>query len=159
MILGINNYKKIARVVSKKPISNILKFSDDNPALFQSAIVFTSASILRPMTLLSSPAKTPERRVDNLYSSSRSIASGAVDLAFSSLLFVPINKAINKLGNKLINSNKSYLFNNQKATKLYKNILNRSLKFATIPVVAYLNFKYLKDISKVINKYAIGKKQ
>lgn len=151
MIKPVNTYSKIANFFANKNVQKIFKYAEKNPALFQSGTVFMSASILRPMTLLSSPAKTEERRKDNLYSSSRSIASGVTDLGFSSMLFLPTNKAINKIGDKCFNNKKSLLYNDLKACKMYKNILNRGLKIAVIPIIAYLNFKYLTNIANGIN--------
>lgn len=152
MIRPIGTYNKAIKFITSKPVQKVIRYADKNPALFQSATVFASASILRPMTLMSAPAKTEARRKDNLYSSSRSIASGITDLLFSSALFLPANKAINKIGDKAIANNKSILYNNPKATKMYKNILNRGLKLLVIPVIAYLNFKYLTNIAKAVNK-------
>ena len=34
---------------------------------------------------------------------------------------------------------------------MYKNLLNRGLKIAVVPIIAWLNFKYLKDIATFIN--------
>lgn len=156
-INSINSYDRIAKFISKKPIQNIIRYADKNPALFQSATVFTSASLLRPTTILGSPASTEDRRKDNLYSASRSIASGITDLAFSTLLFVPANKGINKISDKAFEDKKSILYRDVKACKMYKNILNRGLKVAVIPVIAYLNFKYLKTIANFINNKVLNR--
>lgn len=150
-IRPINNYDRIAKFISSKPMQKVIRYADKNPALFQSATVFTSASLLRPMTIMGTPAKTEDRRKDNLYSASRSFASGVTDLVFSTALFLPANKAINKLSEKSFNDKKSLMFQDIKTCKMYKNLLNRGLKLAVIPVIAYLNFKYLKNISNFIN--------
>lgn len=147
----INNYDRIAKFISSKPMQKIIRYADKNPALFQSVTVFTSASLLRPMTIMGTPAKTEDRRKDNLYSASRSFASGVTDLAFSTSLFLPANKAINKLSEKAFNDKNSLMFQDIKTCKMYKNLLNRGLKLAVIPIIAYLNFKYLKNISNFIN--------
>ena len=34
----------------------------------------------------------------------------------------------------------------------YKNLMDRGLKIAVVPIIAYLNFKYLKKIAGFINK-------
>lgn len=151
MTKPINSYDRIAKFLTYKPVQKIIRYADKNPALFQSGTVFATASVLRPVTLIGSPAKNEERRRDNLYSASRSIASGITDLAFSTALFLPVNKAINKISDKAFSNPKSILHNDEKACKMYKNLMNRGLKLSVIPIIAYLNFKYLTDIAKGIN--------
>lgn len=150
-IKPVNGYDRIAKFISSKPVQSVVRFADKNPALFQSATVFTAASVLRPATIMGTPAKTKERHIDNLYSASRSVASGITDLAFSTALFLPANKGINKLSDKLFNNPKSAIYQDVKACKMYKNLLNRGLKIAVVPIIAWLNFKYLKDIATFIN--------
>ncbi len=153
MINPINGYGRIAKIISSKPVQKIIRYADKNPALFQSATVFTTASLLRPMTILGTPAKTEDRRQDNLYSASKSVASGVTDLAFSTALFIPANKAINKMSEKAFKNPKSDIFQNEKARKMYKNLMNRGLKLAVIPIIAYLNFKYVKNIANFITSH------
>lgn len=154
----ISNYDKIANFIASKPVQKVVRYADKNPALFQSATVFTTASLLRPMTIMGTPASTEDRRKDNLYSASRSFASGVTDLAFSTALFVPANKGINKLSTKIFNDKKSLMFQDVKTCKMYQNLLNRGLKLAVIPVIAYLNFKYLKNIANFINSKIVRDK-
>lgn len=156
-ITPVNNYDKIAKIIASKPIRKVIEYADKNPALFQSATVFTTASLLRPMTIMGTPAKTEDRRKDNLYSASKSVASGITDLAFSTALFVPANKAINKISDKAFENKESILYQDIKACKMYKNLLNRGLKLAVIPIIAYLNFKYLKNIASFINNKIIAR--
>jgi len=152
MINPVNGYERIAKFLASKPMQKIIRYADKNPALFQSATVFTTASLLRPMTIMGTPAKTEDRKKDNLYSASKSVASGITDLAFSTALFIPANKAINKISDKAFADSKSIIFNDAKACKMYKNLMNRGLKIAVVPIIAYLNFKYLKKIAGFINK-------
>lgn len=155
MIRPISGYERVANFIASKPVQKVIRYADKNPALFQSATVFTTASVLRPVTILGTPAKTEDGRQDNLYSASKSIASGVTDLAFSTALFVPANKAIDKFSDKLYNNPKSEIFQNEKACKMYKNLTNRGLKFATIPIIAYLNFRYVKNIANFVTKHIL----
>ena len=143
----VNGYDKIAKFITKKPIQTIIRNADKNPALFQSGVIFTMASIVRPATIGITPAKTEADKQDRLYSACKSIASGVTDLGFSSLLFIPANKAINKLSDNLAKDKKSIIYNDIKATKMYKTLLNRGLKIAVVPIIAFLNFRYLKNIA------------
>ena len=145
-ISTINNYDKIARLITKTPIQAIIRKADKNPALFQSGVVFTMASIIRPATINITPAKTEADKQDRIYSACKSIASGITDLVFSTLLFVPANKAIDKFTENLIKDINSSIFNDINAAKMYKTLLNRGLKIATIPMIAFFNFRYLKSI-------------
>lgn len=156
-IKPVGIYEKIAKFIAKKPVQKIIRYADKNPALFQSATVFTTASVLRPMAIMGVPASTEDRKQDNLYSASKSIASGITDLAFSSALFIPANKGINKISDKMFESSKSLLYHDQRACKMYKNLTNRSLKIAVVPIIAYLNFKYLKNIANFISDKIIAR--
>ena len=153
----IGVYDKIAKFIAKKPIQKIIRYADKNPALFQSATVFTTASMLRPMAIMGVPATTEDRKKDNLYSASKSIASGITDLGFSTALFLPANKGIDKISKTLLNNPKALLYQDEKACKMYKNLTNRSLKIAVVPIIAYLNFKYLKNIATFINNKIIAR--
>lgn len=153
----ISGYDKVAKIIASKPVRKIIEYADKNPALFQSATVFTTASLLRPITIMGTPAKTEDRIKDNLYSASKSIASGITDLAFSTALFVPANKAIGKISDKAFENKNSILYQDTKACKMYKNLLNRGLKLVVVPIIAYLNFKYLKNIASFINNKIIAR--
>ena len=41
--------------------------------------------------------------------------------------------------------------------KMYKNLVNRGLKIAVVPIIAYLNFKYLKNIANFISDKIIAR--
>ena len=57
----------------------------------------------------------------------------------------------------MFDNSKSLLYHDQKACKMYKNLTNRSLKIAVVPIIAYLNFKYLKNIANFINNRLIAR--
>lgn len=140
----------IANIIQKKPVQSIIRYADKNPAIFQSGTVFAMSSILRPVTIMGTPASSENMKKDRLYSASKSIASGITDLLFSTLLFLPFNKVVDTFTRKLYENKQSILHNDKKACKMYKNLLNRSLKIGVVPVIAYLNFRYVKDIARII---------
>lgn len=142
----ISPYDKIVNFITKKPIQKIIRYADKNPAIFQSATVFATCSVLRPATILVTPAKTEDMKKDRAYSSAKSMASGLTDIIFSTLLFRPLNKIIDKTTDTLTKDKRSPIYNNIKANKMYKNLLNRGLKFLTIPLIAFLNYRYIKDM-------------
>lgn len=150
-IYPVNGYERVAKFISSKPMQKIIRYADKNPAIFQSATVFGMCSVLRPATILVTPAKNENMKSDRLYSSAKSVASGITDLAFSTMLFMPANKLINKTTDKLFADKTSPLFSDIKAMKMYKNLLNRGLKFLTIPIIAYLNFRFVKDIADLMS--------
>ena len=146
----VNSYDRVAKFLTSKPMQAVIRSADKNPALFQSGTIFTMASIIRPATIGLTPAKTEEAKQDRLYSACKSIASGVTDLVFSSLLFIPANKAINKFSESLARNRKSLIYKDVKATKMYKTLLNRGLKIAVVPIIAFLNFRYLKNIANLL---------
>lgn len=142
---------RVAKYIEKhKGAQSILRKADSNPALFQSLTVFTLATLVRPSTIMATPAKTSEGKKDKLYSASRSIMTGIVDLSTAFIIFLPLNKILNKTGRKLYNTLDSIYHNNKEACSNFKSLSNRFIKFGIIPFVAYLNFKYVKDMSNKI---------
>lgn len=151
-------HQKIANFITKKPIQSILRYADKDPAIFQSATVFAMSSILRPATIMATPATTDEMKKDRLYSASKSVASGVTDLLFSLALFMPANRGINNLTRRLFDNPKSPLYQDKVACKMYRNITNRALKIAVVPIIAFLNFRYVKDIANLMTGGKNGNK-
>lgn len=141
-----NLSKKIANFIEKSPkTQKILRFADQNPALFNSSCVFALASVLRPSTILLTSDKSEDKRQDAIYSSAKSITSGFVDLTTSLAIFLPLNKVIDNSTRKLFNNPKiSTYFQNKEACSAWKSISNRSAKILLLPVISYFNFKYVK---------------
>jgi len=150
-----NFYQKTANFIEKSPkTQKILKFADSSPSLFNSTIVFGLATILRPSTiLLMSNDTDKDSRKDSLYSASKSIASGICDMGFSLAVFLPLNKLIDK-STRLLFDNKNNLtyYKNKEACSAWKSIVNRGAKISLLPIISYLNFKYIKDIATFINR-------
>jgi len=148
-----NFYQKTAKYINNSPkVQKILHFADANPTLFNSSVVFMLATILRPSAILMMPNKSKDGKKDNLYSSARSIATGFVDLTFASIVFIPINKIIDKSTRVLFEDKNSIYFQEKEMCSAWKSIANRGLKILLLPIMAYLNFKYTKNISEFIIK-------
>lgn len=153
-INAIKTSQKIANFIEKSPkTQKILRFADKNPSLFNAGIVFGLATVLRPSTILLTRSKNEDNRQDAIYSSAKSIASGCIDLLTALLVFIPLNKYIDKSTRKLFNNKniKTY-FQNKEACSAWKSIANRGCKIAMLPIISYLNFKYVKNIVDKMRK-------
>lgn len=151
----IKTSKKIANFIEKSPkTQKILRFADKNPALFNSTCVFVLASVLRPSAIILTSNKSEDKKQDALYSAAKSITSGFVDLITSLIIFLPLNKYIDKSTRKLFNNpNIKTYFKNKEACSAWKSISNRSAKILLLPVISYFNFKYVKVlVDKMRNK-------
>lgn len=142
------NAVKIANFIEKsKRTQKILMFFDKNPSLANSVCVFGLASILRPSTILLTSDKSEDKKQDAIYSASKSITSGFVDLTSSLLIFIPLNKYIDNSTRKLFNNKniKTY-FQNKEACSTWKSVFNRVAKIALLPIISYFNFKYVRVV-------------
>lgn len=149
-----NFSQKVANFIEKGPkIQKILRFADKNPSLFNSSCVFILASVLRPSTILLTSNKKEDKKQDALYSAAKSITSGFVDIISSLAIFVPLNKYIDSSTRKLFNSpNVKTYFKNKEACSAWKSIANRCSKIMLIPIISYLNFKYVKVLVDKMRK-------
>lgn len=148
-----NRYIKIANYIEKnKFIQRTLHYADKNPSAFQATSVFILASIIRPSTIMAVPNKTKDGKKDSLYSASRSIITGALDLGTAFAIFMPLNKAIDKAGRVLFNTQNTAYWQNKERCSAFKSLFNRGVKIAILPAMAYFNFAYVKQLSDVISK-------
>lgn len=144
--------KSIAHYIEhNKSAQKILEKTNENPMLVQGITAFLLASFLRPLAILAMPTKS---KADNRYSAIRSCISGALDLATSLLVFIPLNKVLQK-SSKYLKELPNSVYKNKAALDSFNNLTSRCVKFAVLPIVSYLNFKYLKQIAdKIGNKNA-----
>lgn len=151
--MKINGVKIVNFIEKSKRTQKILVFFDKNPSLANSACIFTLATVLRPSTILLTSSKSEDKKQDAIYSSAKSIASGCVDLLTALLVFIPLNKYIDKSTRKLFNNPKiSTYFHNKEACSAWKSIANRGTKILMLPGIAYLNFKYVKVLVDKMRK-------
>jgi len=147
-IKQINIYTKIANKIEKsKNIQSIIKSADSNPALFNSLFVAGIAIAIRPSTILLTPSKDSESKKDKVYACSHSIATGLVDLVSAFAIFIPLNKYLDKVSNKLKDSKNSIYYQNNKICDSYKSLSNRFIKISLLPLFAFLKFVAVKPIA------------
>lgn len=153
-INSINFPQKVSNFIEKsQKAQKILRFADKNPTLFNSGVVFLLASTIRPSTILLTSDKSHDKKQDSLYSAARSITSGFVDLATSLVIFLPLNSYIDKKTRVLFNDQriKTY-FQNKEACSAWKSISNRCAKILLLPIISYLNFKYVRALVNKMRK-------
>ena len=146
-----NNYVKIANFIERSPkTQKVLRFADKNPAIFQSSCVFALTTVLRPASIMAIPSKTKDGKADAKYSSARSIATGVVDLVTSTAIFVPLNKAIDSSTRKLFEVKNSVFYHHKENCSAFKSLFNRGTKIMVLPLIAFLNFHYVKKIADIL---------
>ena len=110
------------------------------------------ATVLRPSAILFSSGKQEDAKRDSRYSAARSIATGIVDLTFATLIFLPLNKIVDKTTRILFNDSKTVFYHQKEACSAWKSIFNRGSKIMFLPLISYLNFKYVKQIAGIFTK-------
>ena len=152
-INSINFSQKVANFIEKSPkVQKILKKVDKNPSLFNAIYVATLATTLKPASILSIPQKTEGGKLDAKYAASKNIGTGILDLLVALVIFMPLNKGLDKVGRKLFNEKNSIYFQNKEMCSNYKSIMNRFIKIATLPLFAYLKFNMIEPLCRIIFK-------
>lgn len=136
--------EKVANFINNsKTAQKILKGVNKNPAVYNAATSFCFASIMRPVAM--EGMKFKEKK-DKQYSQASAIAAGVVDLAATALLFIPLNKSINKASNKLAGD----IFQNSKAIDQFKSLTNRGLKAVALVPISLARFSIVKPIVNML---------
>ena len=144
-----NSAKRVAKyIASNKRAQNVLKYASTNTSLFNSMFVFGIAMILKPVSIFYTP--TPED--DKRYGIARSLSTGIADLGIAALVFIPLNKAIRKAGDKLYKSKGTIYHDNAKKISQYKSLFNRGFKIALLPLLAFSKFFFIKPIINIATK-------
>ena len=152
--MKINNFhNRIANYIKNSPnTQKFLKTVEKNPAMTNSLICAGIGIIAKPATILLMPSKTSEMKKDNQYSIGRSISTGLIDFIFALALFIPLNKSIDKAGIKLYNNKNSIYYKDKQMVTNAKSMLNRGLRFITLPLFAVLKFSFLDPTCKILFK-------
>ena len=124
---------------NSKATQKLLKGVNNNPAVCTAASTFLFASAVRPSVIEVMPFKEEK---DKRYSQASSIAAGLVDLALTALVFIPLNKSINKASDKLT----SDVFVNSKTKEQFKSVTNRGLKLLVLIPSSFARFSLVKPI-------------
>lgn len=132
--------EKIANFINNsKGAQKLLKGINKNPAVYNAATAFVFASIMRPIAIGAMPFK---EKKDKQYSQASAIASGLVDLAATTAIFIPLNKSISKASTKLT----ADVFQNSKAVDQFKSLTNRGIKTAALIPISLTRFKIVRPI-------------
>ena len=144
---------KIANFINNsKTAQAILKNVNDNPAIWGAASSFLFASMLRPAALEVTPFK---KESDRRYSQASAIASGLTELAFSTALFIPLNKSIKTSSDNLYKAVGTVYHKNPEILRNYKSLTNRFLKVGFLLPISLIRFSLVKPI---VNTLFGGKK-
>lgn len=152
MRIGSIHYKIANYIKNSKNAQKFLKTVEKNPAYANSMMCAGVGIIMKPATILLFPTKTEEMKRDNQYSIARSISTGLIDFIFALALFIPLNKSIDRAGRDLFNKKGSIYYQNKEMVTNAKSMLNRGFRFVTLPLFAYLKFKYINKTSDMMFK-------
>ena len=121
----------------------VLEKIGKNPAIFSAVASFGLASVLRPAALNALPFKNEK---DRACSKASAISSGLTDLAMTVAIFLPLNKAIGKSSEKLINSTGTFFEKNKDAITQYNSITNRGFKLLLLAPINFLRMSLIKPL-------------
>lgn len=152
--MRINNFhSNVASYISKnKIVQKTLLSVEKNPAMVNSLICAGIGIVAKPATILLMPSKDKEVKRDKQYSIARAVSTGLIDFVFALALFIPLNKRIDKAGRKLYNSQNTIYYHNKQMVTNAKSIMNRGLRFITLPLFAICKFCAIDPTVKMLFK-------
>lgn len=135
---------KVAAFINKSPLAQkILRYTNNNTAVFSAVTSFGLASLLRPALIGCFNFKDPR---DKRYSQVSSFVSGIIELAASVALFIPLNKSIAKTSKALYESRGSFYHENKLALRQFKSITNRGAKLLALIPMSLARFSLVKPV-------------
>lgn len=143
------NVDKIASFINNSKVTQkILRAVSDNPALASAGVSFVAAAILRPSAQGVLPIKDKK---DKAYTIGSSVATGVTELALAAAIFIPANKAIQKVSKQLYTSSKDTIYKeNNLLLRQFKSLSNRFLKLGLLPVTSWLRFAAVAPFVKLL---------
>ena len=132
----INNHRGVQKVLHK---------IGKNPAMFSAVASFGLASIIRPAVLDKMPFKNES---DKKCSKASAIMTGALELATTAAIFIPLNKSIEKAGSALLNSKSPLYAGNKDTVTQFKSVMNRGAKFLFLLPMALVQMSAIKPLVK-----------
>ena len=146
---GVVNIDKIAGWINRsKTTQKVLRAVSDNPAIASAGISFIAASILRPSTQGILPIKDKK---DKAYTIASSVATGATELALTSCIFIPANKAIQNVSKQLYSTKGSTIYKeNPLLLRQFKSLTNRFLKIGLMPLTSWARFAAIAPFVKLL---------
>lgn len=143
----INNHGGVQKVLHKV---------GENPAMFSAVASFGLASIMRPAVLDALPFKNDK---DRKCSKASAIMTGALELATTAAIFIPLNKGIDKAGQALFNSKSPLYSGNKDAVTQFKSVANRGAKFLFLLPMALVQMSAIKPLVKKMTQRQEGKRK
>lgn len=136
-----NFSQKVANFIEKSPkTQNLLKKISKNPSLFNAGYTAILATTFKPVSIFMLAINSDEGKKDAKYGAAKSISTGILDFLLAFAIFIPLNKRLNKISEKLFNINDTIYFKNKEMCENYKSVANRVIKIATLPLFAILKF-------------------
>ena len=143
----INNHKGVQKV---------LKEIGENPTMFSAVASFGLASIMRPALLEKLPFKNDK---DKKCAKASAFMTGALELATTSFVFIPLNKGIEKAGQTLLSSKNTFYSGNKDAITQFNSVANRGAKFLFLLPMALLQMSAIKPLVKKMTNKEEAKKR
>lgn len=126
--------------------------TEKNPAMVNSLICAGIGMIAKPLTIMLMPTKDKEMKKDKEYGIARAVSTGLIDFIFALALFMPLNKRIDKVGKGLYGSKNTIYYQNKQMVTNAKSMLNRGLRFVTLPLFAFMKFFAIDPTMKLLFK-------
>ena len=143
----INNHRGVQKV---------LYGIGKNPAIFSAVASFGLASVIRPLILDKMPFKNDK---DKKCSKASAISSGISDLVTTALIFIPLNKGIEKAGESLLKGKYNFYADNKEAISQFNSITNRSFKLLFLIPIALARMAMIKPLMEKMSKKEECKKR
>lgn len=148
-----NFSQKVANFIEKSPkTQNLLQKIAKNPALFNAGYTAILATTIKPASILMLAINTDNGKKDAKYGAAKSISTGILDFLLALIIFIPLNKRLNKVSEKLFNISDTIYFKNKEMCENYKSVANRVIKIATLPLFAILKFSAIEPTVNFIFK-------
>ena len=139
----------IANHINKSPkTQKVLENINRNNALYSGVISFALAGIMRPLAIGLFPFKDKK---DKQVSQISAVSAGLVELGFTTAIFIPLNKCIEKASKNLYNTKGSFFEGNNVTLRAFKSSMNRSCSLLALIPMSLLRFGLIKPIMDAIN--------
>ena len=153
-INNINFSQKVANFIEKShKTQNILRKVSKNPALFNAGYTAILATTLKPASILALAVNSDDGKKDAKYGAAKSMSTGILDFLIALAIFMPLNKKLDKISDKLFNKDNTIYFKDKEMCANYKSVANRIVKLASLPIFAVLKFGAIEPtINLMFNK-------
>ena len=143
------NVDRVASFINNsKFVQKVLRSVSDNPAMASAGISFAVASLIRPSAQSVLPIKNDK---DKKYTIASSVATGVTELAFATAIFIPANKAIQKVSKTLYSTAENTIYKeNPLLLRQVKSLSSRFLKLGLLPVTSWLRFAAVAPFVKIL---------